>query len=277
MEKHKYCRDLIQNDDPDHYLISLYAPQDKRNALYALFAFNYEISKISYTVSEPMLGEIRLQWWREVINDIYQDKLQLHDIVPSLAEAIERYALPKDLIMAMIDGRSQELYPENPDNIVILENYLSLTAGNLSCLMMRILGNDDLDILANKLGLAWGYVGIMRSISYNFTLGKKYIPLELMTKNNIYHNIDLSSENSETLKPVIFELYQKAEEHLDYIRNHKDTITPETRSAFLLCAITRHYMKIIKKTDFNLFHMNEKKYLLSKQWAVLMAALFNRF
>jgi len=70
-----YCRDVVARFDHDRHLITLYAPQDKRGALCALYAFNYEISRIRESVSEPMLGEIRLQWWHEAIDDIYDGKV----------------------------------------------------------------------------------------------------------------------------------------------------------------------------------------------------------
>ncbi len=81
-ENNRYCLDLVKKSDHDRYMTILYAPPDRRDDLSALYAFNYEISRIRESISEVMLGEIRLQWWREAIDDIFQGTTRKHDIIP---------------------------------------------------------------------------------------------------------------------------------------------------------------------------------------------------
>ncbi len=63
----KYCAALVREADRDRYLATLFAPADRRGALFSLYAFDIEISRIRDVAHEPMPGEIRLQWWREVL------------------------------------------------------------------------------------------------------------------------------------------------------------------------------------------------------------------
>ncbi len=271
-----YCSDLVNRFDYDRYLTVLYAPADRRDALFALYAFNYEISRIREAVSEPMLGEIRLQWWREAIDDIFLGTtIRGHDVLPSLAAAIKEYDLSRDMFMAIIEGKAQDIYDENPKDMVALEDYLSMTAGNLSCLAAHILGQKDSDDLVQRLGIAWGYVGLIRSITYYISLKKSFIPLKLIDKYNIKGKF-LSQEHSEGMKSSLLEFYQQADEHLNYISENKSRIDSESRSVFLLSALTRSYMKTIKKADFNVFRLEEKADALSRQWRLLSSALFNR-
>src|ERR1700746_2498526 len=64
---------LVRRHDRDRFQTALFAPARQRNALFALYAFNYEIARGRETVREPMLGQIRLQWWRESIAAAFED------------------------------------------------------------------------------------------------------------------------------------------------------------------------------------------------------------
>ena len=59
---------LVRRHDRDRFQTALFAPAARREALFALYAFNYEIARVRESVREPMLGQIRLQWWREAID-----------------------------------------------------------------------------------------------------------------------------------------------------------------------------------------------------------------
>ncbi len=61
------CGRIVRENDPDRFFCTLFAPPAKREALFALYAFNHELARVAESVSEPMLGEIRLQWWREAL------------------------------------------------------------------------------------------------------------------------------------------------------------------------------------------------------------------
>ena len=58
---------MIRRHDRDRFQTALFAPAARREALFALYAFNYEIARVREVVTEPMLGRIRLEWWRENI------------------------------------------------------------------------------------------------------------------------------------------------------------------------------------------------------------------
>lgn len=275
LENEIHCRDLVNEFDHDRYLTVLYAPGEKRAALYALYAFNHEISRIRETVSEPMLGEIRLQWWREAIDSIFQGTINGHDVMPPLAAAIKEHDLSRDMLMAVIEGKTQDMYGKNPENMTALEGYLSMTAGNLSCLAVHILGQKDIDDLAIRLGIAWGYVGLIRAVTYYISLKKSFIPLELIEKYNIKSKF-LSQDDPENMKSVVLEFCRQAELHLIHISENKKHIGSDTHSVFLLSALTRSYLKTIKNADYNAFRLEEKGDALFRQWRLLTSALFNR-
>ena len=83
-----YTAKQVKANDYDRFLVTLFAPATSREDLFALYAFNHEVAKIREAVSEPMLGEIRLQWWRESIDGIYQGNPRNHEVVFPLYSAV---------------------------------------------------------------------------------------------------------------------------------------------------------------------------------------------
>lgn len=272
-----HCQMLVDKFDHDRYLTCLYAPEQIRQNLFALYSFNYEISRIRETVSEPMVGEIRLQWWRDALRDIFEGgPVRNHDVISPLATAIKQHNLPEDMLMSVIDGRAQDLYDDSPETSVALEEYLTQTSGNLSCLAVHIAGQDDIGDLAQSLGLAWGYVGVMRSVAYHMSLKKNYIPLELMREYGHEGQTFLSPDDPDNVSAILQTLCQKAMIHLEDINQQKRRIKVEARSVFLLSALTRSYLKTIERADYNPFQLHEKKDAFFRQCRLLSSALFNR-
>ncbi len=276
LKNYDHNRNLVKKFDHDHYLTVLYAVPHKRQDLFALYAFNYEISKIRKVVSEPMLGEIRLQWWREAIDDIYKGKIRGHDIMPSLATTINNHGLSREFFMALIEGQAEELYPESPKNCEELEASLSNTTGSLEKLALHILGQKDCDDLASCLGVAWGYVKIITSITYYIRLEKNFIPLNLLNKYKNNTGGFLSIDELQITKEIIHYLWEKVLVKLNHINSCKGRIDANSRSVFLLSSLVRSSLKTIKKADYNPFILENNQDAMSRQWRLLISALFNR-
>jgi phytoene synthase len=112
----EFCRKSVQGYDSDRYLASLFARDP--SALWAVFAFHHEIAKTRFVVSEPTLGLIRLQWWRDEIDKIYAGVAYAGgEVLSALAEAIKAHDLPHDLFEALIAVREIELRGEQPDGV----------------------------------------------------------------------------------------------------------------------------------------------------------------
>src|SRR6185369_2271374 len=99
--------------DPDRWLASRFiADAGARSDVIGLYAFNYELSRAAEAVSQPLIGEMRLVWWREVIEQAFEGRpARRHPTALALAAAIERRALPRPGLEAMIDARLRDLEP----------------------------------------------------------------------------------------------------------------------------------------------------------------------
>ena len=107
-----YCAQLLRRQDADRYLTALFAPADRREDLFALYAFNLEVARAREVVSEPFMGLIRLQWWRDAIAEIYQGRARAHEVVRPLAAAIAEHSLDRTLFERLIESRERDLDPE---------------------------------------------------------------------------------------------------------------------------------------------------------------------
>lgn len=198
----EYCALQVRTFDADRYLIAIAAPKEFRTALFALYAFNLEISKTRETVSEPMLGHIRLQWWREAIEGIYQGTPRNHEVVQALAFVIQNYGLTRQYFEEMIDGREFDLEDRAPNDISELIRYAQQTSGCLLQLNAEVLNSDRNS--ADAVGIAWALIGLMKSIEFHRGQQRCYLP-----------GIPLPLIGSEKAVRVFADILEAAAQHLD--------------------------------------------------------------
>src|SRR5574339_639052 len=89
----QYCTELVHQADRDRYLAALFAPADRRGGLFSLYAFDIEGSRIREIAREPMPCEIRLQWWREVLEGERTGEAAANPVAVSLLATLARYRL----------------------------------------------------------------------------------------------------------------------------------------------------------------------------------------
>ncbi|MDG1858766.1 MAG: phytoene/squalene synthase family protein [Emcibacteraceae bacterium] len=271
-----YCARQVKAHDYDRFLVTLFAPSEVREDLFALYAFNHEVAKIREAVSEPMLGEIRLQWWREAIEGIYDGSPRNHEVVLPLEQAVKRSHVSSESFMKIIDARTADIYDDNPATLADFENYLGSTSGNLTRLAAEMLGERDEQVLsmAYDLGLVWGLIGTIRAIRYHISLSKISLPQELMDEFNITKNDVFSMEENVNLNSLIKALYDSANQYLEQISNDKSKLSKEMKSLFLLSALSRSYLNTIKGVDYNPFAIDERAGMFPRQCRLFFSALF---
>src|SRR5437868_5057252 len=101
-----HAGEAVQKGDRDRYVADLFAPEPFRRHLFALHAFNAEVARVRDVVSDPMLGEIRLQWWRDSITNGAGGG---HPVTTALNATIAKFHLPKDAFLRLIDARLFDL------------------------------------------------------------------------------------------------------------------------------------------------------------------------
>jgi phytoene synthase len=134
---------LVERGDPERYRTTMAAPLAARPGLLALYAFNLEVARAAWVASEPLLAAIRLQWWQDAIDEIYDGRpARRHEVVEPLAQAIGADDLPRRLFSELIAARQSDVEPRPHADRAALELYLDHTAGHLMELAARHLGAD---------------------------------------------------------------------------------------------------------------------------------------
>lgn len=163
----EYCAREVRQHDPDRWLTALFAPDSGRPGLLALYAFNSEIARAREAVSEPMIGQIRLQWWRESWEGIFTDKPRQHPVILALHHHC-RTADAGD-VMALIDGRERDMDPSPIANMTELLSYARDTSVPLMRLAAQHLGAlqvTEMDHVLAGAGTAYALVGLLRATPY---------------------------------------------------------------------------------------------------------------
>ncbi len=181
MPQLSYCAEQVRRFDNDRFICSLYAPPDEREALAAVYAFNLEVARIREIAREPLLGHMRLQWWRDAVDRIYSGQPPGHQVAAALAGAVDRFGLGRGYFDRILDARALDLDDAGPPTLDALIEYADNTSATLAELSLEILGEtgDAPRRAARDVGIAWALTGILRAVPFHAQARRVYLPSEL--------------------------------------------------------------------------------------------------
>lgn len=266
-----YCHDLVRAGDKDRYLASLFAPDQLRPHLLALYAFNIEIARIRETVSEAALGEIRLQWWLDAIEGLYSGDRQSHPVIEALAPAIELAQLPRQALLNMVEARRFDLYDDPMPSLQQLEGYLGETSSMLIQLAAMILDKPQAERLAEVSGLAgvaMGITGLLRSLPLHRTRGQCFVPAELLAGYGLTPAHLLAGREPDGLANVLADLRQHAASRLSEAKAMTAAISAQAFPAYLPSSLTGLYLARLTKLGARSLNEIADVAQWRRQWAL---------
>ncbi len=139
---------------------------NRRNALWALFAFNHEIAKTREVVSEPTLGFIRLQWWRDALEQLYAGNIPQHEVLTALAPVVRDHDLPRTWFDELINARERDLENRPLGSLSELEQYADATSTPLNRLALKVLGQEASEERLHAVSTAFALTGLLRASTY---------------------------------------------------------------------------------------------------------------
>ena len=156
------CAALVERGDPDRFLAAMAAPVAARAVLFPLYAFNLEVARAPWVTEEPMIAEMRLQWWRDALEEIAQGaQVRKHEVTTPLAQI-----LSPDLAQTLdglIEARRWDIYKDPFEDEAAFDLYIDHTAGHLMWAAARTLGQADEPTIRN-LAYAQGVANWLRAI-----------------------------------------------------------------------------------------------------------------
>ncbi|WP_420348066.1 phytoene/squalene synthase family protein [Pelagibius sp.] len=268
----------LRQHDRDRYQTCLFAPAAARDHLFALYAFNYEVAKTAEVVSEAMLGQIRLQWWRESLEGIYTGAPRAHEVVEPLARAVAATDLPREGLEALITAREFDLEGEAPQTLEALERYAAGTSSQLLRLALKVLGVESASAegAAHHLGIAWAYLGLLRAVPFHARQKRLYLPVDLCHAAGLDYGEFFELRGSEALSAVARDLGDAAAEHLR--RARAVTGVPRAaRAPLLLATLADAQLRRLDVAGYDPFHPDLQAEAPGQIWRLAWAHWRGRY
>jgi phytoene synthase len=274
-----YCAREVRRHDPDRFLTALFAPPAAREDLLTLYAFNHEIAKTREVVSEPLLGRIRLEWWRETIGALYDGASpRVHEVVLPLADLIARRTLSRARFERLIDARERDLEDVPPETIVDLEAYAEGSAGSLVALALEALDARDVETLAagREVGIAWALTGLLRAVPFHAQRRRLYLPADLVAANGVDVEALFERGRSRGLAQTVEALVERAHEHLKAARR-RCGIPRAAIPALLPARLADSYLAELEGAGFDPFALGPTRKRAGRPLGLILAALRGAF
>jgi len=253
-ENQRYCLEMVQKDDRERYLVSLFAANKWQRSLWALLAFNQEVARIRENVSEGALGEIRLQWWSEVLEEIQQGQVRQQPVIAELAK-LEHKVLIWPLLNEMLAARKQEMFQGGTAGFGALADYANGVGGALHEAFLHVMLGADVSGGAKKAarasGRAWAMMGLIRALPFHWQAGRNILPVE----NDAAMQMREAAKAFEGLRPTISKMKDFVEQQLLIAAKEKSDIPRAARCCLLHTSMVRMHLKILTKAEDNPFEM----------------------
>ena len=201
--------EFVRRHDPDRFLCALFAPAARRDALFALVAFNHELARAREATRTPLVALMRLQWWRDAVEDAAAGKPpRRHEVAEPLAQAIRDGRLDPADLLALADAREAEAEEEDPiPTVPAFQAYLRGTAGALAVAAGRSLGAPPEALPGlQKRGTAYGATGVLRAVPALARQGRCLLPADALAAHGLTAHAVLRNPTTPALKGVVADL-----------------------------------------------------------------------
>jgi 15-cis-phytoene synthase len=258
-----HCAELVRNTDRDRFIATLFAPAQRRAGLHAVYAFSLEVARVRDLAREAMPGEIRLQWWREVLERQREGEASASPVAVALLGTIDAYRLPVNAFLTLIEARRFDLYNEPMLTIAQLEDYAIKTSSALFDMAAQILDAQVLDAqvlgaqvlgadaaaVARPAGIAYAMTGVLAALPKHAARRQLYLPLQLLERHGLGPEDIFAARSSAPLNAAAAELRSVARRHLDAAAEMLRNLPQQVLPAFLPMALVRRSLDRLERSD----------------------------
>ena len=246
--------DELRQHDRDRYLLTLFAPASARPALWAILALNLELARIPESVSQLVLGQMRLAWWRDAVDKaLSSGETGGNPILVGLAAASDAGKLDRDSVIHLVDGSERDLLRASDASLAEIELDTGIIGGTLTRLRLKTLGFEPKEVAGagRHVGSALGLVRLVRSIPREAARGRLILPADLAEIAEIPPGPVIAGKADPALMQAVSVIAERIDDHLGLARAED-----APRRAFPALgdgiAITR-YLRRLKSAGFNPF------------------------
>jgi 15-cis-phytoene synthase len=250
-----FCADLVRSHDFVRYASTLFMPATQRRALLALYAFNVEITRVRDHISQPLPGEMRLQWWTDMLAGAGHGGIEGNPVAAELLLVIRDFRLPVELLSRLVDEHQFDLYNDPMPSMAALESYVNDTSAALFSLGARVAArpSEAIDHLARHAGLAQGMLQVVATLPWDTARRQLFVPLQLLEQHGSGIEEVFSRKLTPKARAAIDQLIGEARGHLKTAFELLADVPPEVRPVFLPLALLRRDLKWMSRADSDLF------------------------
>jgi len=268
-----HCLELVRRTDHEHYLTNLLLPHIIRTHSFAIRALNSEVSGVRDSVSDKTLGLVRLQFWRDTIDHLYEDKVPQHPVAVQLHTMIKQHNPSKDLFHRLIQSRDQFLSDKPFDSLDHVEQCGEDAWGSVYLLLLEVLGNTSghAKHAATQLGKCEGLVTVLRGLPYNAARRRCYLPTDLMLEQELSaEKVVRGGEDDQAVRDVVEIIASRAEQHLESCRFRMKYLKTDHKLLLLPCVAVDAYLDKLSKAKCNVWdktlHSRNSQLPMSLAW-----------
>lgn len=246
-----YCADHLRETDRDRYLATLFAPADKRGALFALYALDAEIVRVRDLARELMPGEIRLQWWREVLLGERAGEAAANPVAAAVTEVVRRSDFVREPLIDLIEAHRFDVHNEPMQSIEELQSYAARTAGTIFELAIRLLGGEVEPMIFKEAGSAQTIAYMLSQFPRHAARRQLYVPLDILRHYGADPEDVFAVRATPELRAAVAELRLRARRNLAHVVSAK---IPEIAKPVLLpLAPLRQWLLDMEKPGYDPF------------------------
>jgi phytoene synthase len=245
------CANLVRDHDFARYASTLFMTADQRRAVLALYAFNVEVSRVRHHVTQPLPGEIRLQWWSDMLTGKEHGSVGSNPVAAELLQVIRQFDLPVDDLSRLVEEHQFDLYNDPMPTMAALEGYVGDTSAALFSLATRVIAPPlpEVGHLARHAGLAQGFVGTVVALPYDASRRQLFIPQQLLEKHGSSIDEVFAGRQTPRLCAAVGELLDESRQHLDVALTLLGDVPAEVRPVYLPLAVVRRDLARLSRAD----------------------------
>jgi phytoene synthase len=274
-----FCADLVRTHDFIRYASTLFLPAAQRRALLSVYAFNVEISRVREQVSQPLPGEMRLQWWTDMLDGAGHGGVEGNPVAAELLQTIGEFRLPVAPLSRLIEEHQFDLYNDPMPSMAALEGYITDTSAALFSLGARIAAPPSvaIDHLARHAGLAQGIAQVVATLPLDAARRQLFLPLQLLQQHGSGVEQVYSGKQTPNTRAAVDQLISEARNHLRTAFELLAHVPPQVRPVFLPLALVDHDLKRMSRADADPFvpHATSRLRILWTLWRASRTKVFS--
>ncbi|KIU48082.1 MULTISPECIES: phytoene/squalene synthase family protein [Bradyrhizobium] len=250
-----FCADLVRTHDFVRYASTLFLPGPERRALLAIYAFNIEVSRVHEQVSQPLPGEMRLQWWTDMLAGTGHGGVEGNPVAAELLWTIRNHRLPVSPFSRLVEEHQFDLYNDPMPSLAALEGYLDATTVALFSQATRIVArpSEAIDHLARHAGLAQGMAQVIATLGHDAARQQLFLPLPLLQQHGSSKEEVFAGKPTPNIRAAIDQLADEAQGHLKTAFGLLADAPSGARRIFLPLACVRQELNRARRVDYDPF------------------------